>query len=150
MLMPVSIFPNGPGAGKNVWNDALRNVDFEWVRKANSTALSERLAAVLMSGPVAQRIFLPTSPRGDVYRKRLWQAKTLLDAAAGDGRGGDRRFDRMDRDLEHFFRRADMNRAVTVLAKALLIRGTVSGDEAAAIVEENGRPRAARTRSRRR
>jgi hypothetical protein len=149
MLMPVSIFPNGPGAGKNVWNDALRNVDFDWVGSAGSTVLAERLAAILMAGPVAQRVFLPTSPRGDLYRKRLQQTRKLLDAAVGGRENGKKRFDRMGRDFERWFRHGDMSRAVTALAKALLIRGTVSGDEAASIVEDSCTIGPRRSKSRR-
>ena len=137
MLMPVSIFPNGPGAGKNVWNDALRNVDFEWVKTAGSSVLAERLAEILMAGPVAQQYFLPASPRGDVHRNRLRQSRRLLDAAAGDRTAGKSSYERMGRELERYFRRGDMGRAATALAKTLLLDGTVSGDDAAAIVEAN-------------
>lgn len=150
MLTPVSIFPNGPGAGKNVWNDALRNVDFDWVRNADSTALAERLAVVLMSGPAAQRVFLPASPRGDICRKRLEQAQKLLDAAAGNKTAGQNRYRRMDRELERFFRRSDVREAVTALAQTLLLEGTVSGDEAESLVERSSRKNPARSRIRRR
>jgi hypothetical protein len=137
MLMPVSIFPNGPGAGKNVWNDALRNVDFQWIKTSGSPVLAERLAEILMAGPVAQRYFLPASPKGDVHRDRLRQSRRLLDAAAGDRAGGGARFDRMGCDLERYFRRGDMGRAATALAKVLLLKGTVTGEDAADIVEAN-------------
>lgn len=137
MLMPVSIFPNGPGAGKNVWNNALRNVDFEWVKTVDSPLLAERLAEILMAGPIAQRYFLPASPKGNVHGKRLRQTRRLLDAAAGDRIAGKKRFDRMGRDLERFFRRGDVSKAATALAKSLLLKGTVTGDEAAEIVEAN-------------
>lgn len=137
MLMNVSIFPNGPGAGKNVWNDALRNVDFDWVKTAGSPALAERLAAILMAGPVAQRYFFPASSKSDEYRKRLEQARRLLDASSG-GRGpGKRRFGAMRRDLERSIRRANISKAATALAEKLLLKGTVKGDDAAAIVTAN-------------
>jgi hypothetical protein len=146
MLMNVSIFRTGPGVGKNVWNDALRNVDFDWIKTADSPALSERLAVILMAGPVAQRYFLPASPKGDEHRKRLEQTRRLLDAAAGGRERGKKRFERMHRDLERFFRRGEINEAVTELAKTLLLKGTVLGEDAVAIVAANAKDG---TRSRR-
>ena len=148
MLMNVSIFRNGPGAGKNVWNDALRNVDFDWIKTADSPALAERLAVILMAGPVAQRYFLPASPKGDEHRKRLEQTRRLLNAAAGGREQGKQRFERMRRDLERFFRRGEINKAVTELAKTLLLKGTVLGDDALTIVTANAHDGSRRRRSR--
>ncbi|MEJ2722288.1 MAG: hypothetical protein P8181_14305, partial [bacterium] len=85
-----------------------------------------------------------------VYRKRLDQARKLLDAAAGNKTAGKKRYQRMDRELERFFRRSDARDAATGLAKTLLIEGTVSGDEAASIVERSSLKKSARSRTRRR
>jgi hypothetical protein len=139
MLTNVSIFPNGPGAGKNVWNDALRNVDFDWIKTADSPALAERLATILMAGPVAQLYFFPASSKGDAYRDRLEQSRRLLDASAG-GRGrGKQRFDELRRDLERYFRRRAVGKATASLAEKLILKGTVVGDDAMAIVTANSR-----------
>ncbi|UCG51506.1 MAG: hypothetical protein JSW58_15180 [Candidatus Latescibacterota bacterium] len=136
MLMPVSIFPNGPEVGKNVWDDPLRNVDFAWVRTVESSRLVERLAAILMAGPLAQRFFLPGAPRGPAYNERLRQARTLLGALPHVSENKKQRFDRVRRNLEKFFGREDVKKAVAVFARRLLDRGTIDGDEATSLVEE--------------
>lgn len=140
MLMPLSIFAVSRGAGRNVWNDALRNVDFEWVRTAGSPALARRLAAILLAGPVAADLYGPKLPRGPASAERIREARALLRAASGDS-GADPRelFGRTLAAAKTFLKRRRVEDAVTALASVLLDRGTVRGGEAASIIESRFR-----------
>jgi hypothetical protein len=135
MLMPISIFARGKSVGKNVWHDPLRNVDMEWVRRSPSTALAERLAAILIAGPAAENSLGPRVPRGSASLGRLEDAKTLLGGGPGERKSRNGRYRRIQADLEEFFAREDVREAVEALAAQLLSRGTVRGGEAAAIIE---------------
>lgn len=135
MLMPISIFTRGKRVGKNVWHDPLRNVDMEWVRRSPSTALAERLASILLAGPVAENSLGPRVRRGTASLGRLEDAKTLLGnrPAGRKGRGG--RYDSLRAEVEGFLERTDVREAVEALAAQLLERGTIRGGEAASIIE---------------
>lgn len=134
MLFPVSIVSGTEGAGGNVWNDALRNVDFEWVANAEFPDLVEQLAAILLAGTVAQDAFAPGSPKGRVRKNRLREAKTIL-GALPDGADGKRtRYENLRDEVEAFLMRHDVADAVAVLANTLLDRGTVPGDEVERII----------------
>ncbi len=139
MLMPVSIFANGPGAGRNVWNQALRNVDFEWVQGADSRSLVERLATVVMAGPVAQRAFASGEPQGAVCKKRVGEVKRLLKAIPGAGYA--EAFERIENQLRRFFARRDVGHTVDALSRSLLLQGTLPGDDVVTIIERNLAPR---------
>lgn len=136
MLMPLSIFAATKGARRNVWNGALRNVDFDWVRSAESPALARRLAAVLIAGPVAERTFGPKLPRATASSDRLRDAKTLLRAASRVPTGSPQEhFERAVADSEKFLNKPRVKQAVTALAAVLMNRGTIRGGEAASIIE---------------
>ena len=159
MLMPISIFARGKSVGKNVWHDPLRNVDMEWVTRSPSSALAERLAAILIAGPAAENSLAPRVPRGSASLGRLEDAKTLLGgrtadrkrsetrfrpgvrnlpgagnrSAAGNFQGG--RYTRVRSEVEAFLARPEVRRAVKALAGELIARGTIRGGEAASIIE---------------
>jgi hypothetical protein len=135
MLLPVSIFANGPGAGRNVWNQALRNVNFEWVQNADSRALVGRLAAVVMAGPVAQRAFAAGEPQGAVCKKRLGEVKQLLKAVPGTAYA--EAFERTENQLRKFFAKKDVGRTVVALSSSLLEHGTLHGNDVVTIIERN-------------
>jgi hypothetical protein len=157
MLMPLSIFANAKGARRNVWDDPLRNVDFEWVKTAESPALARRLASILIAGPVAERVFGPRLPRATASVERLRDAKALLAATsrgptrgsrglAGRSRGLARGsggasvdsrelFEKVLADSERFLKEPRVKQAVAALAAILLERGTIRGGEAASIIE---------------
>ena len=136
MLMPLSVFTVSKEAGRNVWNDPLRNVDFDWVRSAGPPTLARRLAAILIAGPVAEALFGPKIPRGSVSVERLREAKTLLRAASSDdAAGAGRHFTTTRAETASFLKGPRVRRAVTALAAVLIDRGTIRGGEAAAIIE---------------
>jgi hypothetical protein len=135
MLMPVSIFAFGKGAGRNVWNNPLRNVDFDWVRSAGSPGLARRLASILLAGPMAETLFGPKLPKGTASVERLRDARTLLIAAARDTNGGRRHVEKARAEMEKFLKQPRVKEAVTALAAALVDRGTIRGGEAASIIE---------------
>jgi hypothetical protein len=136
MLMPLSIFAVAKGAGRNVWNNPLRNVDFDWVRTAESPALARRLASILIAGPVAERVLGPKLPRCSAYAGRLRDARALLDASARPSAGHSKKhFERAVADSEKFLERPRVKQAVKALAAVLLNRGTIRGGEAASIIE---------------
>ncbi len=137
--MPVSIFTRGVDAGNNVWNDAIRNVDFEWVRSAESSALAERLAAILLSGPLAQRMFMPNGPRGPLHMERLRQAKMLLNAIPAPKNGKRAYYESVRGDVGRFLTRGDVRETVGGVAKELLEQGTIEGEAMAALIEERMR-----------
>jgi hypothetical protein len=137
MLMPLSIFMGSKQAGRNVWNDPLRNVDFEWVRSAKSPALARRLASILIAGPVAETLFGPKLPRGTVSLERLRDARTLLRAASRNTDGARGTFAKARAETASFLERPRVKRAVTALAAALFDRGTLQGGRAAAIIESH-------------
>ena len=135
MLMPVSIFTTGKGAGRNVWNDPLRNVDFRWVRSAQSSVLVERLASVLLAGPLSEASLGPDIPKGTASVERMRDARTLLEAiprGAGDERAG---YERTRGRTDAFLAKPRVRKAVAALAAVLLERGTILGGEAASIIE---------------
>jgi hypothetical protein len=135
MLMPVSIFARGAGAGQNVWNDAVRNVDFDWLRSAKSAVLAERLASILLAGPLAQRMFMPNGPKGPAHMERLRQAKTLLSAVSTSPGGSRAYYERVRRDVGRFLVRSDVKETVGSVAKELLEKGTITGKEMTALIE---------------
>lgn len=135
MLMPLSIFTTGKGAGRNVWNDPLRNVDFLWVRTAESSALVDRLASVLLAGPLAEASFGPRIPKGTASVERLRDARTLLEAVRRR-RGGEKgTYEGARARTGDFLASPRVKKAVTALAAVLLERGTILGGEAASIIE---------------
>lgn len=137
MLMPLSIFTRAKGARRNVWNDPLRNVDFDWVRTAESPALARRLASILVAGPVAERVLGSGLPRATASIERLREARSLLAAASRRSTDGPQELlERAVADSEKFLRKPRVKRAVAALAAVLLERGTIRGGEAASIVEE--------------
>jgi hypothetical protein len=147
MLMPISIFTRGKRVGKNVWHDPLRNVDMKWVEAFPSSALAERLAAILIAGPAAEDALGPRVRRGSASLGRIEDAKTLLGGRSSsrtrpDGRhrpparnrpGG--RYGRVRGDVKEFLAREDVRGAIEALAAALFARGTIRGEEAASIIE---------------
>ena len=135
MLMPLSLFATSKGTGRNVWNNALRNVDFDWVRKEGSPALAKRLASILLAGPVAESLFAPRLPKGTASVERVRDARTLLNAASRDTIGARRPLEKARAETERFLKRRCVKQAVTALAAALVSRGTVRGGEAASIIE---------------
>ena len=135
MLMPVSIFTTGKGAGRNVWNDPIRNVDFGWVRTAESSALVERLATVLLAGPLAEASFGPGVPKGTASLERLKDAKTLLDAIPRRRGRETASYERARRKTDGYLALPRVKKAVAALAAVLLERGTILGGEAASIIE---------------
>ena len=137
MLTPISIFAFGKGAGRNVWNDALRNVDFDWVRSAGSTALVERLASVLLAGPVAEGLYGPGIRRGGASTERLRDARTLLRAVPTRAGRRQRRSAEVRAEVERFLTEPPVKKAVSALAAVLLDRGTILGGEAASIIESH-------------
>lgn len=134
MLMAVSIFPNGRGAGRNAWNDAMRNVNFEWVGESDSTALAERLGAILLAGPVAQRKFADGARRGDAYKRRIQEARRVLLAASSDPADARARFDRLEKYLERFFARREVRDTTLTLGEQLLDYGTLTGARAQKVI----------------
>ncbi|MFQ5510736.1 MAG: hypothetical protein ACE5EO_02705 [Candidatus Krumholzibacteriia bacterium] len=140
LLMPVSIFANGRGAGRNVWNHALRNVDFDWIRSADSRRLVERLATVVIAGVVAQRIFAGKEPRDAVCKKRIAEAGRLLEAIPGATGGRKVRLEGVEARVRRFFARKEVRRAVTALGERLLEAGTLAGHEAEEIIERHMSP----------
>jgi len=139
MLMPVSIFARGTGAGHNVWNDAVRNVDFDWVRSADSPRLAERLASILLAGPLSQRMFMPNGPKGPTHMERLRQAKAILGAIPAAKNGKRALYERVRRDVGRFLTRAEVRETVGGVAKELLEKGTITGDDLAALIKEKMR-----------
>jgi hypothetical protein len=137
MLMPVSIFTTGKGAGRNVWNDPLRNVDFRWVRTAESSALVERLASVLLAGPVAEDSFGPGVPKGTASVERLRDARALLSAVPRGVDGKKTCYERARVKTERFLMERRVKKAVAALAAVLLERGTIRGGEAVSIIEQH-------------
>jgi hypothetical protein len=137
MLMPVSIFTTGKGAGRNVWNDPLRNVDFRWVRGAQSSALVERLASVLLAGPLSEASLGPGIPTGTASVERLQHAKTLLNAVPRRKSGEKTSYERARGKTDEFLASPRVRKAVAALAAVLLERGTILGGEAASIIEEH-------------
>lgn len=137
MLMPVSIFTTGKGAGRNVWNDPLRNVDFRWVRNADSSALVERLASVLLAGPLAEDSFGPGVPKGTASVERLREARTLLHAVSRGAAGKKACYERARGKTGKFLTQPRVMEAVAALAAVLLDRGTILGVEAVSIIEEH-------------
>ena len=135
MLMPISIFTRGKRVGKNVWHDPLRNVDMEWVRRSPSTALAERLAAILLAGPAAENSLGPRVRRGTASLGRLEDAKTLLGTRPADRKIRSGHHDRVRAEVAKFLARAEVREAVEALAAQLLERGTIRGGEAASIIE---------------
>ena len=139
MLMPLSIFATAKGSGRNVWNNPLRNVDFDWVRTAGSPGLARRLASILLAGPVAETLFGPRLPRATASTERLRDARTLLRAASGGTSDRERRhratFEKARVQTEKFLNKRRVKEAVTGLAAVLVDRGTIRGGEAAAIIE---------------
>ncbi len=135
MLMPLSIFAVAKGAGKNVWNDPLRNVDFDWLRTGEPPDLAKRLASILVAGPVSQTLFGPKLPKGTASVERLRDARTLLGAASGDPTGKPIRYERVRAEMERFLKRRGVKDAVTALAAVLVDRGTIRGGEAVSIIE---------------
>ena len=139
MLMPVSIFVRGPGAGENVWNDAVRNVDVDWIRSGDSSKLAERLATILLAGPLAQKMFMPNGPKGPAHMERLRQAKMLLTATPGARNEKRAFYERVRRDVGRFLTRGDVRETVGGVAKELLDRGTITGEEMTALIEDRMR-----------
>ena len=137
ILMPISIFANGPGVGRNVWNQALRNVDFDWVRTVDSRTLVERLAAVILAGPVAQRVFVARAPRGAACKQRVGEVRQLLVTDPAGGREGGGRFASVENRMKRFFARRDVRTAVSDLGQRLLQEGTLTGSETTKIIEQN-------------
>ena len=135
MLMPISIFTRGRGVGRNVWHDPLRNVDMDWVRTSPSSALAERLASVLLAGPVAESFFGPRIARGGASLERLRGARTLLGPGSVRRNNRDMRYERIRGEVADFLSRKGVREAVEALAAALLDRGTLRGGEAASIIE---------------
>ena len=135
MLLPVSILVRVAGAGGYVWNNALKNVDFDWVATAESSALAERLASILLSGTVAQDVFSPGSPKGHIHAERLRQAKTVLGAISNDAGYRRTRYDNARRTVEDFLVRSDVASAVAAVARTLLDRRVILGEEVEAIIE---------------
>lgn len=136
MLMPLSIFMTSKRAGRNVWDDPLRNVNFDWVRSAESPALARRLAAILVAGPAAETLYGPGLPRGTVSLERLRDARALLRAAHGrDRAGAAERFAKVRAETKRFLERPRVRQAVAAVAAALVESGTVRGGRAAAIIE---------------
>jgi hypothetical protein len=135
MLMPISIFTTGKGAGRNVWNQPIRNVDFGWVKTAESSALVERLASVLLAGPLAEASFEPRVPKGAASVERLKDAKTLLDAVPRGKGPGKTGYERARERTNAFLATPRVKKAVAALAAVLLERGTILGGEAASIIE---------------
>jgi len=135
MLMPVSIFTTGKGAGRNVWNDPLRNVDFRWVRSAQSSALVERLASVLLAGPLSEASLGPAIPKGTASVERMRNARTLLDAIPRGAGGEKTGYKRAREKTDEFLASPRVRKAVAALAAVLLERGTILGGEAATIIE---------------
>jgi hypothetical protein len=141
MLFPVSIVSGTEGADGNVWNDALRNVDFEWVASAEFPDLIEQLAAIRLAGTVAQDVFAPGSPKGRIRKGRLREAKTILGAIRGDADGNRARYKNLRDEVEEFLTRHDVAAAVAAVANALLDRGAVPGDEVERIIGTHCRRR---------
>jgi hypothetical protein len=137
MLMPISIFTSGKGAGRNVWNDPLRNVDFQWVRKAESSALVGRLASILLAGPLAEESYGPGVPKGTASVERLRDARTLLLAVSQGVDARTARYERVRGRTEGFLMKSRVKKAVAALAEVLLDRGTILGGEAVSIIEEH-------------
>ncbi len=132
--MPISIFASDGGSGRNVWNNALRNVDFDWVRNSDSSVLAERLAAILLAGPLAEELLGPGIRRGAASHQRLQDAKTLL-SALSNGSGNRREiYTRLRAKTARFLAQRDVQEAVVGLASVLLDRGTLPGGEAAAFI----------------
>lgn len=135
MLNSLSVRVTDRDVGRNVWNDPLRNVDFEWVKTADSEALVERLAAVVIAGPVAQRTFAPRASRGPLYRRRMGAVRTLVDAIDGAA-AGRARTKKLERSAEGFFRRANVRLAMQSLSAELVVSGRVTGEDAARTIEQ--------------
>jgi hypothetical protein len=137
MLMPISIFASGKGAGRNVWNDPLRNVDFDWVRSADSSALVERLASVLLAGPISEGLFGPRLRRGGASTERIRDARALLRAISDPRNSRNERYTTVHVEVERFLADPSVKEAVDAVASALLDRGTIPGGEAASIIESH-------------
>jgi hypothetical protein len=133
-LMPISVRAKAKGAGRNVWNDALRNVNLEWVKEQDSAALVERLSLVLLAGPIAQKTFAANLPRGDEYTRRTTSARTLLCAVDGEKKGRDR-FAALTATVEQFLKKKEVKRAVQTLGAELMADGLLTGEEVARIIE---------------
>jgi len=125
----------GKEVGKNVWHDPLRNVDMEWVTRSPSSALAERLAAILIAAP-RRELTGASRPAGERVARRLEDAKnaswrqnggsqafgtrcrpgvrSLPGAsnrkAAGNFQGG--RYTRVRSEVEAFLARPEVRRAV--------------------------------------
>lgn len=135
MLQALSVRVADRDVGRNVWNDALRNVDFDWVKEARSTGLVERLAAVVIAGPVAQRLHAPGAPRGTVYSLRVASARKLVSAAGRDG------LNALRQEIERYMKQPAIERAVQTLSAELVTELQMSGEDATRIIEEAVRRR---------
>ena len=118
---------------RNVWDDPLRNVDFNWVRR-NRSAMVERLAAVLVAGVVAQTAFADSEPM-DESQERLDDAMTLLDSHVASLYGSS--VESLQHDWREFLEHDDARRALDILASRLLERGKVGGKAATRILDEH-------------
>jgi hypothetical protein len=137
MLMPISIFAFDRGSGRNVWNDPLRNVDFDWIRTADSIVLAERLASILLAGPLAEELLGPRLRRGTASRERKRDAKLLLRTVAKGRDGESSVYENVCGKTRRFLARRRVRDAVEGLACALFDRGTIRGGEAASIIESH-------------
>ena len=130
MLKRLSIKPKKKP--KNVWEDPLRNVDFDWVKR-NRSAMVERLAAVLVAGVVAQTSFADPE-LNDVTAERLSEAKTLLDSHVASLFGSS--VESLQQDWREFFAQEDIRLALDVLAARLLDSGKLGGKAATRLLDE--------------
>jgi len=121
---------DGP-KGRNVWNDPLRNVDFEWI-KANRSAMVERLASVLVAGAVVQRALGDGEP-DPISTDRLRDAQTLLDAHAHGGAT----LEDLKRVWTDFFSRDDAAVAASALARRLIEKGEFGGKAAMRLIDSH-------------
>lgn len=135
MLNTVSIFRSRRAANRNVWNNVMKNVDLDWVRTNDSSNLVERLAAVCLAGPVAQRMHDAKGPRGPKYKRKIDEARLLLNAVPPDLERGGERFLRLSREAERFFKKAKVEKTLKAVAEALVDRGAMAGDEITRLIE---------------
>jgi hypothetical protein len=146
MLKRLSVRAPNRDTGANVWNDPLRNVDFEWVKTTDSVDLIERLASVLIAGPVAQRTFAPRMARGTLAAERVRSVRTLLRAVDGR-RNGAELLARVTREAERFIRLPKVKRTIQKLGAELMVAGQIDGESVTAIIRESIEPSPARKRN---
>ena len=117
---------------RNAWNDPLRNVDFEWIRE-NRSAMVERLASVLVAGPVAQTAMSDEAP-DESAAARVADAHTLLDAHsdADTATLGD-----LSERWVAFFEQDAARAAVNALVQRLTDKGELGGKAATRIIESH-------------